>query len=156
MLAALLKQIEIFERLPPPHKLYILVVDDDEDSRYIMVNNLQSSNACLYSITVADSTTQALSYMAKNHYDICITDYRLIDDTAIELYEQAKELPNCPPFIVVTNYPEDTLYAKLLDAGVADLINKSEVTPEVISRSVRYAVQKRQLADALRQELDKN
>ncbi len=142
-----------FEHLPPPHKLYVLVVDDDEDSRYILVNNLQSSNFCQYSITVANSAAAARELLQKTDFDICISDFRLGDDTAIELFTQTLPLENQPPFIVVTNYPEDTLYAKLLSAGITDLISKAEITPEVISRAVRYAVQKRSLVKTLAQHM---
>ncbi len=142
-----------FEHLPPPHKLYVLVVDDDEDSRYILASNLQSSDFCQYSITVANSAAQACEMIQKTDFDICITDFRLGDDTAIELFTQTQILDNQPPFVVVTNYPEDTLYAKLLSAGITDLISKAEITPEVISRAVRYAVQKRSLVKTLTQQI---
>lgn len=140
-----------FERLPPPHKLYVLVVDDDDDSRYLLINNLQATNACQYSVAVADSAEQAYTMMQNERYDVCITDFRLLDDTAIELHQRISLLPYSPPFIVVTNYPEDTLYAKLLSTGITDLITKSNLTPELINRSVRYAVQKHQLSTAMHQ-----
>lgn len=153
ILKSCIDTMQKFETVPPPHKLYVLVVDDDEDSRYITVNNLQASNACQYALAVATSVEKALALMQQNEFDVCVTDYRLRGETAIELHEQAQSLALPPPFIVVTNYPEDTLYAKLLNRGITDLITKSEVTPEVLSRSIRYAVQKSRLLRGLKAQL---
>lgn len=153
ILKSCIDTVQKFDAMPPPHKLHVLVVDDDEDSRYIMVNNLQASNACQYALAVAASAENALALMQQNEFDVCVTDFRLRGETAIELHQKAQALPLPPPFIVVTNYPEDTLYAKLRNQSIADLITKSEITPEVLSRSIRYAVQKNRLMRDLKVQL---
>ena len=106
---AIQEKLNSVQKELPPHKLSVLLVDDDPDYEYLLRNVLDRVNESQYQLTLASSSSEALEAIKAQNFDVCLSDYRLIGDTAIELVKDAVKINPALPFIVLTGYPSDAL-----------------------------------------------
>ncbi|WP_239470799.1 ATP-binding response regulator [Archangium violaceum] len=97
-----------------------------------------------------DTCEQALAEMELGHYDICLLDYRLGASTGLELLAQARGKGWQGPAILLTGAADDEVDYRAMEAGAADFLTKSQLTPELLERSIRYTLQHARMLEALR------
>lgn len=84
----------------------ILVVDDDEDLRSVLVNILEASE---YNVKAAENGHTAGEMVQKERFDLVISDIQMADCDGIELLENMKKtLKEVPAIIFITGYHKYT------------------------------------------------
>lgn len=126
----------------------LLIVDDDEDDLYLIVEALREVTRTHYAITTAASPLKAMTELAKGPFDVILSDYRLGAVTGIDFINSVRAAQIDTPIILLTGISDHVIDNAALKAGSSDFIPKTAITPDVLDRSVRYA-----LAHADRQQL---
>ncbi|GHA80536.1 sigma-54-dependent transcriptional regulator [Cognatilysobacter bugurensis] len=122
-----------------------LVVDDERDIRELLVMTLgRMGLRCDTASSVADARNQ----LARNRYDLCLTDMRLPDGTGLEVI--AEITASCPntPVAMITAFGNVEAAVEALKAGAFDFVAKP-VDLAVLRDLVRHALElheKRRLA----------
>ncbi|ADO68257.1 ATP-binding response regulator [Stigmatella aurantiaca] len=131
--------------------LNVLLVEDDEDDFLLVRDALRAM--CTGKVTVewVREADEALPALAAASHDVCLMDYRLGAHTGLELLEQARRQGWRTPIILLTGMTEGSeVDHQAQEAGAADFLAKSEVTPVLLERSIRYAIQHARTLEALR------
>jgi len=103
------------------HKNHILVVDDEADIRELLSMTLQRMGL---ESDCAASTSEALALLAKNSYDLCLTDMRLPDGDGLALLDHvSKHQPNMPVAVITAHGSAENAVAAL-KAGAFDYLAK--------------------------------
>jgi two-component system response regulator PilR (NtrC family) len=122
-----------------------LVVDDERDIRELLVMTLgRMGLRC----DTASSVSEARNQLARNRYDLCLTDMRLPDGTGLEVI--AEITATCPntPVAMITAFGNVEAAVEALKAGAFDFVAKP-VDLAVLRDLVRHALElheKRRLA----------
>ena len=114
-----------------------LVIDDERDIRELLVMTLgRMGLRCDTASSLADARNQ----LARNRYDLCLTDMRLPDGSGIDLIaEITQKFPNTPvAMITAFGNVEDAVEA--LKAGAFDFVSKP-VELTVLRDLVRHALE---------------
>ncbi|KGM56565.1 chemotaxis protein CheY [Lysobacter arseniciresistens ZS79] len=114
-----------------------LVIDDERDIRELLVMTLgRMGLRCDTASSLADARNQ----LARNRYDLCLTDMRLPDGSGIDLIaEITQKFPNTPvAMITAFGNVEDAVEA--LKAGAFDFVSKP-VELAVLRDLVRHALE---------------
>ena len=119
----------------------ILVVDDDEASRVMMVEALRRSG---YQLRGADSAEAALALLARAPVDLVVTDVRMGGMSGIELVRKITERYPDILVIVVTAFGNSTVTIDAIRSGAFDFISKP-FHPDRLRQVVANAVEKRGL-----------
>jgi len=124
----------------------ILVVEDDEHQRYMLKVALEGAG---YSVVMALSAEQALSYMKVAPVDLVILDVMLaghMDGLQALSALKETEVPDTTPVIVVSAHLSDQRIRELLEAG-AVLYMAKPYDIHILLKSVRgiLAAQEEQL-----------
>ncbi|MBM3357465.1 MAG: sigma-54-dependent Fis family transcriptional regulator [Betaproteobacteria bacterium] len=102
-------------------KSQILVVDDEADIRELLgmtLNRMGLDAHC------AASTTEAFELLAKNSYELCLTDMRLPDGDGLAVVDYvAKHHPNLPVAVITAHGSTENAVAAL-KAGAFDYLPK--------------------------------
>ena len=97
----------------------------------------------------AETYGAGLKQLMTGKYSVCLLDYRLDDGKdGLALLKEARSLGNTTPVVFLTAETDPALDEAALQAGAMDFLVKSEFTPRMLARSVRYA---RKLGDTLSQ-----
>ncbi len=128
--------------------LKMLVVDDDDDDLYLIKDALSEVKGTVYRVSEATSALSAMGILARESFDVILSDYRLGPVTGIDYIKNVRAAGIDTPIILLTGMPDYYIDEEALRAGASDFLPKLSIAPEVIDRSVRYA-----LAHAERQRL---
>jgi diguanylate cyclase len=118
----------------------LLIVDDDEDDTYLIVDALQQVTRTRYAITTAASPLKAMAELAKQTFDVIFSDYRLGALTGVDFINSVRNAHIETPIILLTGISDHLVDNAALKAGSSDFICKTGLTPDVLDRSVRYAL----------------
>lgn len=80
-------------------KLHILIVEDDEDTRFVYSVLLRMEG---YYVTHVGTMTDALSRVFSTNYDLIIMDVRLPDGNGVELCRQVRSFNKITPIMFVS------------------------------------------------------
>jgi diguanylate cyclase (GGDEF)-like protein len=126
----------------------LLVVDDDEDDLFLIAEALGEVEGTRYGVTTASSPLSAMSALSKDSFDVIFSDYRLGPVTGIDFINHVRAAGIDTPIILLTGLADQIIDEAALKAGASDFVPKTSINPDVLDRSVRYA-----LAHADRQRL---
>ncbi len=126
-----------------------LIVDDDEVDSLNCRRTLKRSFGEHTEIDAAMTWDEAAAAMEARVYDVYIVDHNLGGRTGIELVQEYSEIMQDHVFILLTGQDDRNIDLAAANAGASDYLLKSDLSPERLERSVRFALsmcaQKREL-----------
>ncbi len=137
-----------------PDKLSILLIEDDEDDYLITkrhINNIPDKEITLDWIPSFEEAKEAL---ATSQHDICLIDYRLGENTGLELLQYAQEIKYRTPTIILTGQADYETDIESTEAGASDYLVKAEIDSRQLERTFRYTIKIKQAMEGLRQAKD--
>lgn len=129
----------------------VLVVDDDERSFRMIRDFLAFPDSRGFAVDWASSYEAGLEMILKNQHDICLIDHLLGQRNGVELIREALAADCQMPLILVTAYGTTSTDEIALGVGAADYIDKTDLKPSTLKRSIRYAVERAKVFNSLRE-----
>lgn len=121
-------------------KIRVLLVEDDEDD-YVLTRTLvlapENANIRLDWI---DNYADALEAIKQRAFDVYLVDYRLGERTGIDLIQEAFRAGSNAPMILLTGQDDLAIDYSALELGAADYLVKGRIDPQLLGRSIRYAL----------------
>ncbi len=102
-------------------RVTILVVDDEEVMRQLVVSALQSPQR---QILTAASGEEALEIAKKTDLDLVLLDLIMPGLNGVETFRQLHALRPQLPVVIVTGYPDSDLMARALEIGPFTMLSK--------------------------------
>ncbi len=88
-----------------PRKKHILFIEDDESTRWLLMESFKRVDA---EFTFAVSATDGKAHIDRSQFDLIVCDYNLGDGVAAEVFGHLKAVSAQTPFILFTSI-EDIL-----------------------------------------------
>lgn len=117
----------------------LLVVEDDPVDQ-MALKRLLKKEQLAFQTTMADSLAQAKKCLATATFDVVVTDYRLGDGVALDLFEWVHDLP----VIVVTGGGDEAVAIQAMKAGAYDYLIKDRernylnLLPVVVQQALKH------------------
>src|SRR5258708_4972130 len=141
--------------MPAPTLIRVLLVDDDEEDYLITRDLFEEITATRYELTRAETYKEGLEKLATKSFDVCITDHLLGGFNGLDLMAKARGAGCHLPFILLTGVGDSSLDQAALKAGASDYLVKGQITPILLDRSVRYALERKRMDEARRESEDR-
>jgi signal transduction histidine kinase len=129
---------------------HVLLVDDDEDSYVITRHLLGEIKGEKFVLRWEKTYAGGLSALVENNVDVCLLDYLLGERTGIELLKEATAKGVKIPIILMTVRSDREFDLEAMKAGAADYLVKGEISPVLLERSIRYALEHSKILNALK------
>lgn len=130
--------------------LNILLVEDNLAEARLLQEFLRGTPNSFHLIHVK-RLQAALTQLKQESFEVILLDLTLPDSQGLAsldgLLQQAPRLP----IIVLTNTNDDALAVEAVRHGAQDYLVKRYVNSEVLMRSIRYAIERKQASEALRE-----
>jgi FixJ family two-component response regulator len=133
--------------------LRLLFVEDDEDD-YILIRDMLSDVLHNYKIDWINTYDHALAAIQEDHeckYDVYIIDYQLDQNTGLDLVYELRNIGCQAPIILLTGHADYEVDLMAMKAGLSDYLDKSEITPRLLERSIRYSIERKHSETELRE-----
>jgi PAS domain S-box-containing protein len=128
----------------------ILLVDDDRDEQLIVSDLLRSLRVDAFDLTWKATYAEGLEALLSSRFDVCLVDYRLGERTGLDLLDAAAAACCPTPIVLLTGVGDHEVDMMATTRGAADYLVKGKMTPELLERSIRYAVERGRVLSALR------
>lgn len=125
--------------------LKVLIIEDDEDDYILTRDLLYDIDHMEVDIRWETTYEGGLAVLELGDYDVCLVDYRLGPRDGMSLVRAVQPETLQTPIIFLTGQDSRDLDVKAMQAGAADYLVKGAVTPPLLERSIRYAIQRQRL-----------
>lgn len=128
----------------------VVVVDDDAEDFLTVSRLLSASSHADFHLTHIDSALSAAERLASERYDVALVDYFIDNSLGTDLVSTLGGMNSDLPFIMLTGSGAVALDKDALNSGFVDLLEKSEISTQSLSRSIMYAHSRFQFEQQLR------
>lgn len=132
---------------PENETIRVLIVEDDEDDYVLTTSLLAEIGADRFEIEWISTYDAALEKVAGSEHDVWLLDYRLGAHNGLDLLRAAQAGGFGVPIILLTGQGDHEIDVEAMKAGAADFLVKGQINAANLERSIRYAIQKRQMED---------
>jgi len=136
------------------NKLSVLLIEDDEDDYFITRKYLKDIPDKEITLDWISSFEEAKRALTTSQHDICLIDYRLGENTGLELLQYAEEIKYRTPTIILTGQADYETDLEATEAGASDYLVKEELNSRQLERTFRYTIKMKQAMERLRQARD--
>lgn len=148
--------LDILDNEPFSNHLKVLVIDENDSYLDILKQHVTAIASYQTKVFTAGTCAGALSIIDDQDIDVCIVDFYLQNETAIDFLDHLVELEINMPTIVITGGANDDLNPILFSHGALDLIEKDNVSPASMEKSIRYAIRRNQIDQNITTLIAKN
>lgn len=128
----------------------VLLIDDDRLQFRIAQAHFAAFQSDAFELEWAETFGEGLAKLLSCDYAACLLDYQLGDRDGLQLIQEAIAQGCRTPIVFLTTETADQIDRAAMDAGALDYLVKTEITPRLLERSLRYAIKLGDTLEALR------
>jgi len=125
--------------------LKVLVVDDDEDDFLLLSTLFARIKGQRYDLRWAAGYEVSLAALEKEHFDVCVMDYRLGARSGLELLAECSRQGLSLPTIFLTGQGDHDVDIQAMEAGATDYLSKAMLNENLLERSIRYSIRNKRV-----------
>ena len=119
----------------------LLLIDDDKEEYNLVRKYLKGAHSGPYEIEWVSTFEKAIDTIASSQFDLCLLDYNLGERTGMELLQEIKVHKIGLPVVLLTGQANFDLDVDAMEKGVSDFLEKGSLTPVLLERTIRYAME---------------
>jgi len=132
----------------------LLIEDNPADARLIEIM-LAGVQGITFDLTWVDSLSAGLAQLAADGIDVILLDLGLPESSGLDtLNRMFSQAPKVPTLVVLSGLADETIAVQAVQSGAQDYLVKGQVDSALLVRSIRYAIERSQAEEALRQAHD--
>jgi len=128
----------------------VLLVEDDRIEADLICDQLAGGGAPRPEVDRVSRLEAALGRLALRRYSVVLLDLNLPDGNGISNLHRVKAAAPTTAVVILTNVEDEGGAVAAMAEGAQDYLIKRHITPELLSRSIRYAVAREAAETSLR------
>lgn len=145
--------LELLDEKAPDTPIHVLVVDDSQSDIELVKKQLLAIEERKVEVSCAECISDAIDILKKGEITICLMDYYLRHETAIDFMFKIQEHKIDLPVVVITGDKQESMNPMLLSHGVLDLINKDDITKPLLHKTIQYAIRRKEIDQQISEHL---
>ena len=129
----------------------VLLVEDSPSDAQLLCELLQDYPPQRFAIEHAERLEEAIRRVAERTFDVVLLDLTLPDSAGLDTCARMCRAAPHVPIIVLTGVDDEMVALEAIRQGVEDYLVKGQIYAGTVGRAIRYAVERRQAAEALRE-----
>jgi DNA-binding response OmpR family regulator len=129
----------------------VLLIEDDSGDAYLLQALLSSTKPVSFHLVCADRLATGLDHLSRNDFDIILLDLSLPDSRGLSTIDKVRLHAPDVPIVVLTGLDNEDTAMQAVQAGAQDYLSKDHLDHNMLTRSIRYAVERHRLQLALDQ-----
>lgn len=128
--------------------LRVLLVEDNPADARLMAEIFREVSGSRFELSTAGSLRDAIPKL--DGCDIVLLDLSLPDGAGIDTAKNMLSACGDLPVVILTGMADELLATQAVQSGAQDYLVKGDVTPELLSRTLRYAVERKRAEENTR------
>ena len=138
-----------------PEKVTILIIEDNPADARLIKEALDETIGVVFELKYAEMLSDGLKKISKNTFDIILLDLGLPDSSGLETITIVNKKNMDIPLIVFTGTADLDVAKKALSIGAQDYLVKGQFDGSSLSRSIRYAIERKKIEVELKKSENK-
>jgi len=124
--------------------VHVLLIEDDPEDVIIVEQSLERSFEPFRPFTLEHTAAleEGLNRLGKRNTDVLLLDLDLPDSQGVDTVVRVRERDSEVPIVVFTMNGDDDTALRALQAGAQDYLVKSELNGSLLSRAIRYGIER--------------
>jgi PAS domain S-box-containing protein len=131
--------------------IHILLVEDNPADARLLQELLESADSPSYAFTPAVSLCEAQAAVGRIDFDLVLLDPGLPDSQGLASLQRLHQAAPALPIVVVTGLDDDQVALAAVQHGAQDYVVKGRLDAPSLIRAIRYAIDRHQAAEAIRE-----
>jgi two-component system, cell cycle sensor histidine kinase and response regulator CckA len=146
-----------FEMLVPTHMtdehpdIHVLLIEDNLAEARLLQEILKGTSDSQFRLTHVKRLSEAVTQLDTARFSVALLDLTLPDSEGLASLDALIARAPSLPIVVLTSTNDDKLALVAVRRGAQDYLVKRQVNLDILVRSVRYAIERKQSAEALRE-----
>lgn len=136
-------------------KTKILLIEDNKEEAYFIKHLISQVKDFEHEIIHYDNVTDAIRFIKEKSPNVILTDLVLPDAIGMETLKKLSEVTHEIPVIVLTGMDDEETALQALSHGAQDFLQKSDFNYELISRIIKYAIERKAKENQLKTATEK-
>lgn len=133
-----------------PTQIRVLLIDDDGHYAGVLKERLSQQSNPPFIVECADRLQIGMDQLAQTAADVILLDLFLPDSSGLETFERTRAQVPEVPIVILTVFDDDVMALEAVRKGAQDYLVKGQVDEKMLSRMIRYAIERHRLQAALR------
>jgi signal transduction histidine kinase len=129
----------------------VLLIEDSPTDALFFREALAASGLIKFELSHVLRLADAQDQLHAQRYDLVMIDLGLPDSQGLDTYRRVRGFAGGLPLVVLTGLDDDFTGMQALREGAHDYLVKGQLTPRALARAARYAIEKKQHQEQLRQ-----
>ncbi len=136
--------------MPFSKQLRILVVEDNPDHAEMILRHIRRLRTEQLRAERSERLSEGIEALSRSDWDAVLLDLQLPDSHGFETLERMISHAAQVPVIVLTSLGDEVLASRALQQGAQDYLVKDQITTDLLSRTVRYSIERKRIEDRLK------
>lgn len=132
-----------------PSSVEVLLVEDSPTDALIIGEALVDITDFSHRLTRAESLADALVHAQDGRFDVVLLDLGLPDGNGIDTFRRFRQVAPDTPVLVLTGLADISVGLVAIQEGAQDYVLKREIEAALLSRAIRYAIERHRAMTAL-------
>ncbi|MEW6219160.1 MAG: response regulator [Thermodesulfobacteriota bacterium] len=138
----------------PQPDIHLLSVEDNYADFLLLREMLADESQPVYEMEHTPTLAAGLDRLQQGGVDVVLLDLGLPDSRGLDTFLRAKKEAGDLPIIVMTGADDLELALRAVQQGAQDYLVKGKISPSVLVRAIRYAIERAKLVQSLHEALD--
>lgn len=130
----------------------VLLIEDDEVSAVLIRETLASAKGDTYHLEHTERLSTGLARFAQGGIELILLDLSLPDSHGLETVKETLAKAPQIPIIVLTGLDDNETAISAVQLGVQDFLVKGRFDTDLLTRSLRYAVERKRVEEQLKRQ----
>lgn len=129
----------------------VLLIEDDPGDIELFRIFLAEQKFYMFNIVWAEDLQEGLQQLQQHSIDVILLDLSLPDSQGLHTFTTVNINAPGIPIVVLTGFADDNLALDAVRQGAQDYLVKGKLDGNTLSRVIRYAIERKRAAEALRE-----
>jgi PAS domain S-box-containing protein len=129
----------------------VLIIEDDPGDARLVQEALKGTSDPAFRVEWVDSLSIGLAHLADGGIDVLLLDLDLADSQGLAALALIHHLAPAVPVVVLSGADDEQLAVEAVREGAQDCLVKTHTGYKLLTRSLRYAIQRKQADEARRE-----
>jgi two-component system cell cycle sensor histidine kinase/response regulator CckA len=131
--------------------IHMLLVEDSPTDVLLLQEALADVTAMRIAVTSCTRLSEALDRLSEQRFAAVLLDLGLPDSQGLATLVSVQRQDPRTPIVVLTGLDDEAVALRALQEGAQDYLLKGQITGSVLARAIRYAIERKRGAEALRE-----
>lgn len=131
-------------------RIQILLIEDNPGDVRLIEEMCADIKNLRLELALAERLSSGLRRLAEGGIDLVLLDLSLPDSHGLDTFNQVQTRTLHVPVIVLTSSNDETLAIETVQKGAQDYLVKGQVNSHLLTRSIRYAIERHRMQAELR------